>query len=251
MGYFRLALALMITAAHCQAISIEWAKGAVMIFYALSGYLAALSMMGNYQGRPWQFMAGRWFRVWPCYAVVFVAALAWLLRRGATPIGLALGIPSMPLLLAQLAMLPVPVDVGLIVPTAWMLPRLMGGWAMLALCPRWGGYAMLALGLLIAVAWPDYYGFPLAAASLGLGAVAYHGGVILPRDGRWAAMTGALSLPLFLVHPLVLGELAFWVPLGWPLFFASLPLTLAISWLLVVAVERPISRYRKSLLTKG
>jgi hypothetical protein len=250
MGYFRLSLALAIMAAHASAIPIVWAKGAVLVFYSLAGYMAAASMAWAYQGRPVAFLASRWLRVWPCYAVVFVGALLWLLWRGVPPVGLALGMPSIPWLLAQFAMIPTPVTVGLIVPPSWMLPWLFLGWGLIAIAPRFSGRAMLGLGLPWFVVAPNYYGSALGLWWMGLGAVAYRGGVVLPRDGHWSAWAGVLSFPLYLVHAAVLGEASFWVPTGWPLFFAALGPTLALSWLLVVTVERPAQKFRSSLRNK-
>lgn len=249
MGYFRLALAIMITAAHAEAVPIVWAQGAVIVFYALSGYLAALSMVGSYRRRPWAFLCSRWLRVWPCYAVVFALSLTWLLWRGVPPM-MAYGIPRLPNLLAQLAMWPVPVGSGLVVPPGWMLPRLFFWWLCLAFSPRWSGYGMVALSIPVLCVVPDYYGFPLAALAMGLGAIGYQGGVVLPRAGRWDAMAGTLSFPIFLCHALILGELSYRVPLGWPLFWFSIPPTLIVSCLLVRYVERPIARYRARLKTQ-
>lgn len=145
MGYFRLALTLTIMAAHAHAIPIVWAQGSVLLFYLLAGYLGAASMSGPYQGRPWAFLINRWLRVWPCYAVVFVISLGWLLWRGVPPVGLALGMPSWSVVAVHFAMLPTPVNL-LIVPTGWMLPWLFMGWILIALVPR-VSYAMLTIGL--------------------------------------------------------------------------------------------------------
>ena len=247
MGYFRLAIAFAIMASHAHAIPIVWAQGAVLVFYALAGYMAAASMATTYQERATSFLVSRWLRVWPCYAVVFFSALLWLLWRGVPPVGLAMGMPRLPWLLNQIAMLPTPIDAGLIVPTAWMLPWLFLGWALIALAPRVSGHAMLGLGLPWFAVVPNYYGTALALWCMGLGAVAYRGGVVLPRDDQWGAWAGAISFPLYLTHAAVLGEMSFWVALGWPLFFTALAPTLALSWLLLVAVERPIQRYRVRL----
>lgn len=250
MGYFRFALALAIMAAHAAAIPIIWAKGAVLVFYALAGYTAVASMATGYRGRPGAFLLSRWLRVWPCYAVVFVAALLWLLWRGVPPVGLAIGLPALPWLLAQLAMLPSSINGGLIVPPAWMLPWLFLGWAVLAFRPQ-AGLPMLGFGLPWFIVQPQYYGAAMALWCMGLGAVAYGGGVVLPRDGRWSGMAGAVSFPIYLVHALVLGETSFWVPPGWPLFFAALGPTLTLSWLLVVVVERHVQRYRNHLRSRN
>jgi peptidoglycan/LPS O-acetylase OafA/YrhL len=62
-------------------------------------------------------------------------------------------------------------------------------------------------------------------------------------------MAGAISYPVFLSHYLVGAVIATasgLVP-GWPLFFAAIGPTLALSWLLVVVVERPVQTFRQQL----
>jgi peptidoglycan/LPS O-acetylase OafA/YrhL len=94
--------------------------------------------------------------------------------------------------------------------------------------------------------WGDYYGSWAAwSLSYSVGAAIYWMPVEVPKSNGWA---GDIAFPLFLCHSLVLALFRWhgWPP-GWPLFFAALGPTLALSWLLVVAVERPVQTFRQQL----
>jgi peptidoglycan/LPS O-acetylase OafA/YrhL len=255
MGHVRLSLALLIMVAH---LGPPMAAGyfphvAVLGFYGLSGYTATASMSTRYQGRPWAFMVSRWWRLWPSYLAVFSLSLLWLMMWPGW------GSFAWPLSaldrIAQLLMLVRPETLR-IVPTAWVLPWFLLGYAVIAYGqlhrPRHCG---IALGLIILLAqwagfkasFTTYYYSPIFAL-LGIvgGAAVWHLYGSIPRDGRWGQWAGAISYPMFLCHYWV-GAVFQWPP-GWPLFFAALPPTLALSWLLVVAVERPVQKFRSSIL---
>lgn len=260
-GTLRLALALLIMAAH---LGPYLATGylppvAVLGFYALAGYTATASMQGNYRGRAGAFLWSRLLRLWPSYLAVFTLSLLWL--QWGHPWG-AVGLGSPWRVLPEVLML-VPAGGAAVVPTGWVLPWFMAGYAAIAFgamaTPRRAGLVLLAVSLgaqwaAFEVAFTTYYYSPLfAALGFALGGAAWHLGVALPRDGRWGAWAGAVSYPVFLAHYLVGAVLAttFSLTPGWPLFFAALPPTLGLSWLLVVAVERPVQKFRNSLRSKS
>jgi peptidoglycan/LPS O-acetylase OafA/YrhL len=236
-GYLRMALALIIVAGHAGAIPIAPARWAVWVFYALAGYFGAASTK-----RGLIYWRSRYLRIWPSWAVVFLVT--------------AIALPT-PLLLPrqwlQQLFLVFAADPNLhplVVPQGWMLPILLAGWALIAVgagdtMHRAIAWATLAAALMaeglpgVAQLWA------IGLLFFALGAVAYHGGLSVPRDGRWAAMAGALSFPVYLVHFGVITALP--VPRGWPMFWAALLPTLALSVLLWRFVEIPVDKLRKAL----
>jgi len=248
MGYSRLALALVIMAGHALAIPIIWAKISVWIFYGLAGYTGTASR--PHYKTSLAYLASRYARIWPSYGVVFgVTSLALLFGWVAIPYP---RLPDLSGWLRQLLLLEIPGSATAalhpwVVPVSWALPVMLCWWGVIAL--GWGQrrshvLAWVAFGVAVMSLRPSYYSVWFAALPFALGAMAYHYGIRVPRDSRWGAVSGELSYPWYLVHLVILQVL----PLaGWPLFFASLPPTLALSWILVIAVERPISRYRQRL----
>jgi peptidoglycan/LPS O-acetylase OafA/YrhL len=86
MGYFRLALALIIMVAHLGPREnlwpdLLWWRWCVFTFYALSGYLMVLLMEGPYKGHRWRFLLSRAVRVFPTYWVVLALSVLafWLI----------------------------------------------------------------------------------------------------------------------------------------------------------------------------
>jgi peptidoglycan/LPS O-acetylase OafA/YrhL len=139
------------------------------------------------------------------------------------------------------------------VPVGWVLPYLLLGYGVISLgisvtAKRAGLWLLISFVLAqhqaFLLNWGDYYS-SLAAWSLAysVGAVAYWLGFAVPRDTGWGSVARDISFPVFLSHWLIIAAIS--LPPGWPLFVASLPPTIALSWILVVAVERPISRYRQ------
>jgi peptidoglycan/LPS O-acetylase OafA/YrhL len=226
---------------------------AVLGFYILAGYFATLSMDGPYKGNPIVFLISRWFRLWPVYLAIF-GLTSWGLWLGIEPMG-RMGIPTGWGGVAQMLMIVPGWPAPAVVPVGWMLKWLMLGYLAISfgasLTPYRAGLWMLAsllIGQYTALAqdWGTYYGsIEFASQGLSAGAVLYWLGFRVPRDGRWAAIAGALSYPIFLSHYSIGAA----IPLtpSWPLFFASLPPTLALSWLLYRFVEVPVDRYRKSI----
>lgn len=81
-----------------------------------------------------------------------------------------------------------------------------------------------------------------------VGSLAWNAGLKIPRDKGRSIMAGELSYPIYLLHfPLMWILVGKSVPYGWPLFFAVTSPTLVLAWLLVLLVERPIDRIRKSI----
>ena len=82
MGLLRLALALFVVQAHAGAVSglalLPTLDGreAVQIFYVISGFYMSLILNRKYIGSAgrWLFYSNRFFRLWPPYIVVIVAA---------------------------------------------------------------------------------------------------------------------------------------------------------------------------------
>lgn len=259
MGFLRLALAFLIMLAHLgpSMASGYFPHVAVLAFYVLAGYTATASIQGPYKCRAGAFMASRIARLWPSYLAIFVPSLLWLRWAGSWG---SVGLPAIWRILPESLML-VQAGIPSPVPTGWVLPWFLLGYGAIALgamaTPQRAGIALL--GSLLLSQWSSfnasfaayYYSPMFAALGFAVGGSAWHLGIVLPRDVRRAAMAGALSYPLFLCHYLIGAVVATALNLapGWPLFFATLPPTLALSWLLVVAVERPIAHYRKTFQT--
>jgi peptidoglycan/LPS O-acetylase OafA/YrhL len=259
MGYLRLFLALIIMAVHLTMA--EWwqpAALAVVGFYAISGYCALAAWETAYKGRRWAFLCSRYLRLWPSYLMITLATWAALSWGWAPPFHW-ISIPTGVQMPAQLLM---------IVPAHPSPALLGGGWVL-----KWFllGYVALSLGiaatpqraflwLVFSLSWFNavafsqpvhilYNGAACASMAFAVGATGWRVGIVVPRDGRWGAMAGAISYPLFLSHWRV--AMPLWQGLGiepgWPLFFAALAPTLALSWLLVVAVERPVQTFHQQL----
>lgn len=252
MGYLRLFLSLVIMGTHLVAGATPHTYSALCGFYILSGYSITARGTGG------QFWRSRFWRLWPIYAVIAAATqialwFGWV--SGLPHIGIAQGWSAV----AQTAMI-VPTFPSLsLVPGAWVIRWLLLGYLLMWLgaskTPQRSGLWLL-FAMAIAPAFLAKYGFEryYTSAFCALlftagGACLWHLGIVLPRDGRWAAWAGALSYPVFLCHYLTGSATAGVLGLerGWPLFFASLPLTLALSLALVVAVEQPIAVFRKTL----
>jgi peptidoglycan/LPS O-acetylase OafA/YrhL len=251
MGYIRFALAILIMRAHLGPVVPGYAAAtAVVLFYALAGYTATSSMQVRYAGQPWRFLWSRFLRLWPTYAVVFMLSLSWLLISGeewgsmAVPIGVDMPLQWLGIVRNG--------GINAAVPVAWFLQYLALGYALIAVgfaatpqrCALWlVGSLLWSQWLSFQLDFRDYYStVAMMSLAFSAGASAFHLGLALPRDGRWGQWAGALSYPIFLCHYGVGAILP--VAYGWPLFFAALPPTLALSWALVVFVERPVSRFR-------
>lgn len=245
MGYFRLFLSLLIAQSHASVVGHHvWAHLSVLLFYALSGYGCTAAMQGSYQGHPWRFLASRYLRLWPTYVVVF-AGSCWLMLW--VPIPLA-HIPTGWPWLANLLMLRSDA-----VPVAWVLPYMLMGYVAIALgasatamrSAAWLGLSFVwAQHRALLLDSTGYYnGLGVASLAYSVGAVAFWLGMKLPRDKGLSAWAGVIAFPIFLTHYPVQAALP--MRPGWPLFFAALPPTLALSWLLVVLVEQPVDRFRK------
>lgn len=242
-------------ATHLAGTSTRWGAVAVMVFYMLSGYLATLQTSAK-NTRPIPFLASRWLRLWPSYICVFLLTLMALNFGLIDSIG---GATAWWQIVVQATMIAPAWPIGAVVAPAWMLKYILLGYVLIA----FGAVntpARSAIALIISILWansialmPDlpYGGYYLSAAFalqfIFAGAACYHMGLVLPRDGRWAAFAGALSYPVFLAHYGVGAAMATLTGLstGWPLFWFSLTPTLCLSWLLVLWVEQPIARYRR------
>lgn len=255
MGFIRIGLALMIMAGHLgpPLILRWWPAMAVIFFYALSGYLATLVFIETYKSKAMPFLVARIARLYPCYIAVLLITAAILLM-----IGPSVHIPVVPLPInvrngiEQLLMIVRYPSGSRIVPSAWMLKWLIVGYGLIALGISksakttwvWLMVSLLAtVWLSLGISKDVFYGsFALASLSMSAGSSGYWTGIRFPRDGRIAAICGGLSYPLFLCH-LSIGA-ALNMPRSWPLFFAALPPTLALSWLLWRFIEVPVDRYR-------
>jgi peptidoglycan/LPS O-acetylase OafA/YrhL len=237
---------------HTVYVGNEFGNTAMIGFYMLSGYsITARGMVGD-------FWIGRFLRLWPCYIVVAALTqtaliLGWVPGQGMPLVGLAVGWDA----IAQFSMIFHP-DPQSLVPPAWMLKWLLLGYLLMWLgtskTSRRSAVWML-LSFVASTFWlarmgsyQSYYVTWLCASlATSVGACCHHLDLIAPRDGRWAAFAGTLSYPLFLAHYGIgsaVSSITGWDP-SWPLFWASLPPTIALSIALVLLVERPIARYRK------
>lgn len=247
-------MAIIVSVAHSTGLYSAVASWCVWVFYLLSGYLMTLLCDGTYQGRWSEFWISRLLRIFPTYWVVMAA----------TTLGLWFwGYPQRFPLLA----LPIPHEWLLLniqtwwggfegprtIPPAWSLTVELFWWLLIsvgALNRRWvlwwmaGGAALAVAGAYpLGPLWFSLWGGMLPFA---LGSWLYQNGLVIPRDGRWSSVAGAMSYPIYVSHYGIgaVASVILSIPLGWPLFFAALAPTLALSWLLLVAVERPIARYR-------
>jgi peptidoglycan/LPS O-acetylase OafA/YrhL len=260
-GITRLVLSLVVMASHLtQRFSTDFAGMSVFGFYIMAGYFATASMQGRYKGNPAAFLLSRWLRLWPVYLVVFVATL---LLIPFIYVNTRIGISSVLELLPQLFMIVPRWPDMAVVPVGWMIKWILLGYLIVALgasrTPRTAGIWLLVslvIGQQAAInagsGWGVYYGsFAFASQGLAGGVTLWHLGFTLQRDGMIGVWAGKLSYPVYLVHSVV--EVIFMsigFSQGWPLFFASLPPTLALSWLLLRFVEGPVDRFRKSLKTQ-
>jgi peptidoglycan/LPS O-acetylase OafA/YrhL len=250
MGSLRLGLALIIVLVHCtMPQGHAAASNAVFMFFVLSGYGCTAAMATKYQGKPWVFLANRYVRLWPSYLVVFaLSSLAWSWTGNLYNIGMPTGLDW----LGQLSMLWMP-SLRL-VPTAWVMPWLFAGYFAIA----FGATATpqrTALLLGLTLPWMQHDALTQSGAPYAgqlsvwafltvVGAAGYWLVPSVPVGCRWAA---DIAFPVFLCHYLIMALLmAAGLSFGLSLFWASLPPTLALSWALVVAVERPVSRFRES-----
>jgi len=204
MGYFRLFLACLVMAGHAEWIPIIWAQGSVISFYALAGYTGTASR-SRYRS-PIAYLVARYRRLWPTYAIVFVVVtVALLLGWAPEPF------PRLPGLwpwLKQLVFLDLPLPsvvpfYAWIVPVTWMLPVMMFWWG--AISVGLSSSMSITLGwvgvsLAIALSQPSYFSVWFASLPFALGALVWHCGLRVPKDGRLSELATGLSYPLFLVH---------------------------------------------------
>jgi peptidoglycan/LPS O-acetylase OafA/YrhL len=246
----RIALAILVMHVHFVSQSRQWGGNAVFLFYLLSGYFAVVTLQKG--THPWQFWVGRLWRILPTYWVILVATTAWVsLGEVGQYFYATVGYPS-PLEVVGLSLSP------RAVPVAWVLPVFWFWWGVLALGAAstmrrtmWFLMVGVALWLWLGVVPGGNNWGHLGAGAMpfAIGAALYWMGLKVPPEPRWMRQVGDLAFPVFLIHYPVGAAIstALEMPPGWPLFFAALGPTLALSWLLVVAVERPVAQYRKQL----
>lgn len=252
-GTLRLSLALLIMAAHLTQQFAMASHLAVLGFYLMGGYFATYAKAERYND-PWAFWASRYLRIWPGYLAVFVATYALLMACPDISPNRT-GIPySWSMVSQQFMLVPNSPQVAM-VPVGWMIKWLLLGYGLIALgatnSPRISfGWVVVAFILAQPIALTQdyatyYFSWQLALLGMALGSTGYWLGITVPRDSPTAAWLGAISFPIYLTHPVIeVVGLAVGLSHGWPLFWLSLPPTLIMSYLLVIAVERPIARYR-------
>jgi peptidoglycan/LPS O-acetylase OafA/YrhL len=252
MGYLRLTLAMLIMMSHLVGIG-ALPNAAMIGFYGLSGYSITARGTGG------QFWQGRFWRLWPSYAAI--AAVTQI----ALWIGWVPGLPHIEMATGwgavfQSAMIVPTFPESALVPAAWMIKWLILGYLLMWLgaskTPQRAAAGLLT-SFVVSAYWMAHVGnyqiyyitWLCAVTATSAGAASYHLGLIAPGDDRWAASAGALSYPVFLAHYGIGAAMASITGqnVGWPLFWFSLTPTLCLSWLLVLWVEQPIARYRKSL----
>ncbi len=184
LGSLRFLLALLVLAWHSDTIAGSqegWLGGsaygplAVLVFFAISGFVITEAILGSYQGRPGAFLANRLLRLWPGWlaAVALMALVLWLTGAGQPwqlhpRVLLANGValfPSVPL-----------TDWLLGVPKGW--PLLAIAWALRAeFCFYLAAAACVLAGRWVGRGWLA----PLLAAVLLASLVGHHLVAITPR----------------------------------------------------------------------
>lgn len=248
-GFTRLALALIVCAHH---LTWEWmriAQLAVLVFYALSGYLITAMLQGPYRGRLGAFWLNRLLRICPAYWAVFLLSLAAF--QVLPPLeGLGIGTPGLSSVMKQVFLV-IDAEKIRVIPPAWTLSVELFWWAAMSLgigsSPfRAKLWLLASVGMLIFSGY-DYSSIAGGAIPFALGACIYWAGIELPRDStNLTRLAAALSYLIYLVHRGVGESLAIILGIdpGMPLFLISLPIILCLSWLLHVYVEKPIELIR-------
>lgn len=253
MGWLRLALAMIVFQSHARqpGLHYAWANVAVLVFYALSGYGCTAAMQGHYKGHPLKFVVSRYVRLWPGFLAVFaLSSVAWVVVED-------LPIIRVPTGLGWWASLFMVHPANPMVPVAWVIPFMLAGYAVIGLgisatpqrMAAWLGVSFVwSQHQALVLDWGGYCNSWAAwSLSTAIGAAFFWLPANLPKDTSWAT---EIAFPLFLCHQLILRTFQAWGwDLGWPLFFTALGPTLALSWLLVVAVERPVQTFRQQLWT--
>jgi peptidoglycan/LPS O-acetylase OafA/YrhL len=214
--------------AGCHGLSVA-ADLAVLTFFAISGYVLALS----YDGRPLGFLLRRLVRLWPVYAVCIVAGYA-LVGRLPPPAELAWW-PMLPFDRATLVDLPA----WTLYIEVWMSPVML---AMFWLAARGRACALALTILYFCLVAVDVRLFPIGF--IGIGVAASRFAPRLPeRVPAWALSLGRMSYSLYLSHwvvlhacTLVFGEIGALI---------GLPPVFAVAWLLWRTVERPSIRWSR------
>jgi len=258
-GWLRLFLSLVVMESH---LSVHFGLGrqAVAIFYWLSGVVIIAAFYQSYQGQSRRFLFNRALRIFPSYWVCFLGFLVVFYVVGSSIYGM--GIPSAPVRFLEFIGIVRHISASgsvSVIPQSFAVT----GELVCYLLVAFGAFSSGARSLIVATVammlgnwiyagadWQDFYFSPLGAiAFFSLGGMAYWLGLRLPKGSNLA---GEMSYPLFLTHYGVGSTLSILLGItsGWPLFVAALPPTLAISWLLVVAVERPVQKFRSSLRGK-
>jgi len=250
MGYFRFAFSILIMIAH---LADKWgilANLSVLGFYVLAGYLAAAS---TGKDRPIQYLCSRFIRLWPSYFAVMLATLITLQFTSLH----AAGMPDRIGLFLQYLMVVPSWPHAAVVPQAWLLKWFLLGYGVSVFLKTSKAafyFLMLTLAWSHLTAftvenwWYHYISPSLAMLCFAIGSMGHWAGVTIPRDKPLAGALGALSYPVFLSHHWIGATISavLGIPLGWPLFWASLGPTLAVSVLLWRFVEVPVDRFRKT-----
>lgn len=227
----RIASTIAIVAVHLVDDGYWAAIAGVMALYWLSGYLAK-------PDGSWQWWLSRYCRIWPAYAAVFAVSSSAFALGFWSPIYFAAN-PTTPIWLAQLVLIVEPGALR-VVPIGWMLSAQLFAFGLVAAIRTDRAAAVLVVAgatVLIVVRGWHYQSLPVAVLFTVLG-YAMRG-----QWGKgWRIPGSHLCYPTLLTHypAAALIANAYGMDKGWPLFFASLPLTLALSWLLWRFVEVPL-----------
>lgn len=269
MGYIRFVLALSVAVSHAGLWTPMNAAHAVQLFFVISGYYMATGLAGTYKDRPLAFYANRALRLFPAYWVVALLTFAWLLAinydwgaihafRGKVPLSGLIVLSNILLVGQDIVSLMQGGYTYLFVSPAWSIGMEIMFYALAPLLATLSTRKLIVItsvlfaALILAsgpwqwsmggmnfIADPKYYVWPLQLPFFTFGMLLARFGIEMP-SGKIDKSLAELSYPIYLVHYPVMHFMA----LGKVQY---LLFVLALSWLIVCLIERPMRRFRDAI----
>lgn len=273
MGYIRFYLALSVALSHVGMPTPMNASHAVQLFFVISGYYMATVLAGPYKDRLFAFYGNRALRLFPAYWFVALLTFAWLLAinydwgaihafRGKVPLSGFILLSNILLVGQDLIFLMQGGYTYLLISPAWsigmevMFYAIAPFLAILSTRKLVVITSVLFAALLLAsgpwkwsmggmnfIADPKYYVWPLQLPFFTFGMLLARAGFSMPT-GKIDKALAELSYPIYLVHYPVMHFMALG-KLQYILF------TLALAWLIVKYIERPVQLLRSAIRTKS